>query len=196
MVFHPLGMTVLGCVLISFSLFSSVLGVRETLSSMLFLEQLLPIFLLFYLLPLLICGIYYLFFIRKDPDNRFHRATLLSIVLIIYTISLFNTSLNSYYTPYLLGCTFVIFIAEVISIFWRISLHTIGMGGLLGFFFELILHMHGTSIPLLLFPFLVVAAGLVGTARLYLQAHTPIQIFVGYIVGFLATGGLAMFLKM
>ncbi len=152
----------------------------------------MPIFLLFYVLPLLICGLYYVFFMRKDPYEKNHRITLLSIVLAVYTVSLFNNSLGVYYTPYLLGCTFVILIAEIITFFWRISLHTIGMGGLLGFFLEMMLHLPGTSIFTILFPFLVIAAGLVGTARLYLQAHTSAQIYVGYVVGFLATGGVAM----
>jgi len=193
-VFHPLGMTVLGCVLLSFSLYSSLLGVQETLSSMLFLTQTLPIFVLFYVLPLLICGLYFLFFMRTNPYDKHHRLMLLSIVLGIYSVSLFNNSLGMYYTPYLLGCTFVILIAEIITAFWRISLHTIGMGGLLGFFLEMMLHMQGTTIFTILFPFLVIAAGLVGSARLYLQAHTPAQVYVGYVVGFLATGGVAMLL--
>lgn len=192
MVFHPLGMTVFGCVLLSFSLYSSLIGVQETLASMLFLTQTLPIFLLFYVLPLLICGIYYLFFMRENPYEKIHRVTLLSIVLAVYTVSLFNNSLGMYYTPYLLGCTFVILVAEIITFFWKISLHTIGMGGLLGFFLEMMLHMQGTTIFSILFPFLVIIAGLVGTSRLYLNAHTPAQVYAGYAVGFLATGGVAM----
>ena len=115
---------------------------------------------------------------------------LLSFILLTYVVSLFNTSISTFYLPYLMGCTFVILVATIITFFWRISLHTIGMGGLLGFFTEMMItQAFDKSIMIPVFMLTVIIAGLVGSARLYLEAHTPAQIYAGYAVGFVGTAG-------
>lgn len=97
----------------------------------------------------------------------------------------------------MLGAVIGLFIAFFINIFSKISAHAVGMGGLLGMviitmalsnFDSFVLHstIIGTfefsMNALLLFTLLM--AGLVGTARLLLDAHTPNDIYGGYLVGF------------
>lgn len=74
-------------------------------------------------------------------------------------------------------------IAYVITAFSKkISLHTIGMGALVA----VVMYSANYavySIYGLLFA-VVLIAGLVGTARLYLQAHTPREVYQGYFLGY------------
>ena len=88
-----------------------------------------------------------------------------------------------------MGCTFVVLVATVITFFWRISLHTIGMGGIVGFFVEMIISHSFHQSMMVVFMITVILAGLVGSARLYLGAHTSAQVYAGYAVGFVGTAG-------
>ena len=98
---------------------------------------------------------------------------------------------------FLLGATISIFLAFFINNFSKVSAHTTGMGGFLGmwlvastqgygkvFFFlpgaEIMVNLNSEVVLM----FVVLATGLVGSARLYLKAHEPQEIFGGYLIGF------------
>lgn len=85
----------------------------------------------------------------------------------------------------MLGATISISIALVVtSVFSKISLHAIGMGGLLAIaLFSVNIAVKDVSLFLFATIFF---AGLVGTARLYLNAHNLKEIYNGYLVGFLS----------
>ncbi len=80
-------------------------------------------------------------------------------------------------------CFSVIFLT-VVSFFWKMSAHMTGLGGLLAVIWVL-----GRKFPTfeVLYPFLgvLVLCGIVAWARLFLQAHRPMEIYVGWAVGFL-----------
>lgn len=67
--------------------------------------------------------------------------------------------------------------------FWKISLHAIGVGGLLAFTTVLWWFFDAIDISILAGIFLM--AGITGTARLYLGVHTKYQVWMGYLVGML-----------
>ncbi|MCC6384009.1 MAG: hypothetical protein LC117_09160 [Bacteroidia bacterium] len=83
----------------------------------------------------------------------------------------------------ILGGAFLIAVAFMINLKWKISIHLIGLGGLSGLIWItgeiLIADIIGYFILSLL------AAGLVGWSRLFNEAHTPLQVYTGYITGFL-----------
>jgi len=83
---------------------------------------------------------------------------------------------------YLGVSTLLILLAVIITIFWKISLHGIGVGGFIGFLLGL-----GKQTSLAYFefilPLLFVIAALVLSARLKLNAHTPMQVYVGFVLG-------------
>jgi len=85
----------------------------------------------------------------------------------------------------MLGATISVCIALLItSVFSKISLHTIGMGGL----FAIVLfsvNIAVKDISLVLFA-TIFFAGLVGTSRMYLKAHNLQEVYNGYLVGFLS----------
>lgn len=72
----------------------------------------------------------------------------------------------------------------MINIFYRISMHTVAVGGMIGLMIVLMI----ISPVNMAIPFFVslAIAGVVGTARLILDAHKPSEIWWGYIVGCVA----------
>lgn len=82
----------------------------------------------------------------------------------------------------ILGAAAAVSIAIFINIKWKISIHMIGIGGIVG-------TLYGMSTFLLIdlrIPILisVLIAGLLGTARLTRGAHYPLQVYAGFFVGF------------
>lgn len=79
----------------------------------------------------------------------------------------------------------LIFMAMIITLFWKISLHAIAMGGFIGCYLGLnYLNIHYFEYTLAT---LFIATGLVVSARLKLQAHTPAQVYVGFLLGFFSS---------
>ena len=72
----------------------------------------------------------------------------------------------------------------LINLRWKISLHTTGIGGLMGMCLALWL-LHGAQAWYL--PLLFLLAGALGTARLLVTDHTPAQIYAGAALGVVAT---------
>ena len=98
----------------------------------------------------------------------------------------------------ILGAVIAMSLAFFINNFSKISLHSVGAGGLLGAvsLYRISMSVGSYKIHLgdqvLLFSpnlFLIVVVlivGIIGTSRLYLKAHRPSDIYGGYIVGFLS----------
>lgn len=82
----------------------------------------------------------------------------------------------------LMGGTVAIFVSFFINIFSKISLHAVGGGSLIGL--SLVMVRFSTYDLRYVLLALILVAGLIGTARLILEKHTPMQIFSGYLVGF------------
>jgi len=85
------------------------------------------------------------------------------------------------YSMYLGGLASV-FVAMLISLKWKISLHAIGISGVLGGIYGLFKIHEFVNIPLIIV--LIICSGLVMMSRLELKAHTPAQVYVGFLVGF------------
>ena len=82
----------------------------------------------------------------------------------------------------LVGAIIIILLASIISKFWKISLHMLGVGGLIGVLVSLQYLYGGLSSMIIYF---MLIAGITAMARIYLKAHNHSQIYVGFIVGFI-----------
>lgn len=99
----------------------------------------------------------------------------------------FGHILNNWHAPavmhsYVLGSAVMLTMAAVLTHFSRISLHTIGWGGMTALVSYLSYLQPGMS------GFLaatVLLSGLAATARLKLNEHSPWQIYVGFALGFI-----------
>jgi membrane-associated phospholipid phosphatase len=82
---------------------------------------------------------------------------------------------------FMLGATLLVIISMLINYFSKISIHMVAAGGLFGTFAGFsILFNHDLTFLLYL---IVLVAGLVGYARLELKAHTPRQVYAGFLLG-------------
>ncbi len=81
-----------------------------------------------------------------------------------------------------LGAAAAVVIAVIINTKWKISIHMVGLGALLGTLFGLSSFLL-IDLRMVIILFLLIA-GLVGVARLTLGAHRPSQIYAGFFVGF------------
>ena len=82
----------------------------------------------------------------------------------------------------LLGACLAVLMALLINLRWKISIHMIGIGGLAGLFYGFGYWMQMQVAGMI--PAMCFTAGLVGTARLIRQAHTPAQVYAGFLLGF------------
>lgn len=84
-----------------------------------------------------------------------------------------------------------VFLTCIISLYWKVSAHSIGMGGGLGL---LLLLNKMTPEAMLFGPIVlfILMTGAVLSARLALDAHTPAQVYAGFFSGLLLTlcGGM------
>ena len=71
---------------------------------------------------------------------------------------------------------------ELINLRWKISIHMTGIGGLFGLIYGLSYSMNMPMIYLLMI--IAVIAGVLGMSRMLLKAHTPAQVYVGFLSGF------------
>lgn len=88
------------------------------------------------------------------------------------------------YAPILLsmffGASIISLFASMISFFWKISLHMLGVGGSLGAFIALGLLYNNFLGIIIVFIFI---SGCVGYARLKSGSHNESQIYIGFFLG-------------
>jgi len=75
-----------------------------------------------------------------------------------------------------------VILTAFITHFWKISSHMVGVGGLVGFLFSVVLETHNLSLE---YPLIgsIGVAGAVASSRLYLKAHSIKQIIAGFLLG-------------
>jgi hypothetical protein len=79
--------------------------------------------------------------------------------------------------------TFSVALLTGITFFWKMSAHMTGIGGVLGVLGILAVYFPSLDLAYLLVATLLLG-GLVASARLYLDAHRPAEVYVGLLVGF------------
>jgi len=72
--------------------------------------------------------------------------------------------------------------ALIANIYFKISMHAIGMGGLMGIFF--VIMQQNTMLMTWPLSAAILIAGLVCTSRLVVSDHTPKEIYSGILIGF------------
>lgn len=139
-------------------------------------------------------------FKMEDPTDRIGPFIVTGIFYMWMYINFKNNAqIPPILTSLLLGATIGLFMAFFINIFVKISIHTVGMGGMVAavallmkaFDFETFsIHLSPLgNIEMSLNALLMITvllAGIVGTSRLILQAHRPPEVYMGYAVGILS----------
>lgn len=106
---------------------------------------------------------------------------------VLYYFALFylfyNAEFPNIFKILILGAAISILLTIFISFKWKISAHTIGIGGIAGAALGIVYRLNLDMRSVLMLVILV--AGVVGYARLKLNAHTPAQVYSGFGLGFL-----------
>ena len=82
-----------------------------------------------------------------------------------------------------LGITISIYMAFFLNLFYKVSIHTVGAGNFVAIALSAAMMSHYNLEPQVIA--VVILAGLIGSARLYLRAHRAADIYSGYMVGML-----------
>jgi membrane-associated phospholipid phosphatase len=141
----------------------------------------------------------------KDAQDRIGPFIVTGVFYIsTYYLIYRNPNMPVAFKACFLGAVIGLFLAFLITLFSKISLHAVGMGGLLGMVLitiqrpELFPFVWDAGIfgmfEVSLFKLLsttILVCGIVGTSRLILDAHEPKDLYGGYLVG-LATQFIAL----
>jgi hypothetical protein len=193
-VFHPLLLTTYLFLLVSFTLPSLFHPLSTTFRNWF----LLLVFVLTVLIPSLNIWMF-----RKSGtisdfvlSDRRERIIPFLWILGVYGLATYlfyaRLSLNSNVLGFLTVSTGLVGAALLLTLFFKVSIHALGMGGALAML--LVLNLNHKEQGLLGPTALVMAAtGLVLSARLYLNAHRPGEVYAGLLAGII-TGGMGMIL--
>lgn len=88
--------------------------------------------------------------------------------------------------------TCMVITSSIVTIFYKVSVHSIGVWGIVG----ILVPLNRATEGLLLYPLAgcLVIAGIVMSARLSLDAHVPREVLVGALIGFAIGFGGMMYL--
>lgn len=145
-------------------------------------------------------GVFYYFYRAKLIDSlHMHTAkerSLPFLTVMVFQLSTFylfsKAPLPSLFANLILGAALSVTVAFFINLKWKVSIHMLGMGGIVGTIIGLTLRYQVDAIQLVMA--LVILSGVVGYSRLRLDAHTPLQVYVGFILGTLILTGTVVVL--
>ena len=143
-----------------------------------------------YLLP-----IFFMVFLKKsNAIETFHlenvverKMPILLMVMVAYLLATIikNNSSTMELALFFYGMTVGLIIAYLLIYKkFKISLHMLGIGGLIGFLLYVSYHYELNLI--LLISFLFIIAGAIAISRIKLKAHTLKEIYLGFLVGLLS----------
>jgi len=190
--FHPLLMPTFGVLLMLNT---------DTYLSFFPIEAKLIIYLIVFagtfLLPLLLLPFFlYRKYIKKiTMDTRKERIAPLIITIASYYFTYYvikQLPLPLIFNKFLLATTISVALTLIITLYWKISAHMIGIGGMIGLIVGLALKFSVDFRFILMI--LLLIAGLIGTSRLYLKSHNSLQVYSGFFIGILIIGGFMIFL--
>ena len=130
-------------------------------------------------------------------EDRMQRVGPLLLVMVLYFWVCYNLmsqgQVPNIFSTFMIGVAVALALAFAVNVVDKISLHAVGMGGLvgmvlvcLGVFGSRGMEIGGWTVSLgLVLIGAILLAGLVGSARLALGAHDKSQVYMGYMVGFI-----------
>ena len=153
------------------------------------------IFIITFLIPLFFTFILFKWGMVKSfyMENREERTFPFIIATIFFFLAYYllkNLQIAPVYYYFMTGATFLLIITILINLFWKISSHMIGIGAVLG-------AVSGLSFLLmidlkLLIISIILISGLLAYSRLKLNAHSPAQVYTGFILGVTVMYGLIL----
>jgi hypothetical protein len=182
LVFHPLFVPFyMLLVLLNVNTFFAMLipvKVKLLLSGLVFLTTILiPLLIVFLLYRLKLVKSFYL----ESRDERIYPLLAVAAFYYITYYLLKSFPISFIFSYYMLGSTFLTVLAMIISFYRKISLHMMGIGGMLGLLMGLSLNL---NLDLTWFVVsAIILGGFLGFARIQSNSHKPSDIYSGFLVG-------------
>ncbi len=139
----------------------------------------------------------YLFYRHMERRNSIKpngekKTIIFSLVFNLYSYTLVAVllkyfGLGIYMESFFWSIVVITLVALIFSFFWKISLHLLGIGGVTGFILSYIFFFKVNI--LLVFVIALFISALVAASRLRLNAHTPAQVYTGFLLGIGLTMG-------
>ncbi len=118
----------------------------------------------------------------KERKDRYI-PIIISFFLFVFCFYLIKRiDIPGMFYSFMLGGIFTLLITFFISLWFKISIHMVGLGGLVALVIFISFYLKvNLSFYLIL---VILFAGITGTARLYLKAHKPVEVYSGFVLGF------------
>lgn len=118
--------------------------------------------------------------VRKERFYPYFITLLSYSAMVVYY---YKAHMPGWFIMMMAGSIAIMVIAILITLFWKISAHMFGVGGLIGGVMSVCYYVEHSN-PYWLFIGLFLLAGSIGTSRLILKRHTLSQVIAGFILGF------------
>jgi len=106
----------------------------------------------------------------------FHRSGIVPKIIMYFIVAIIINSL----------------LTSLITLFWKISTHMIGAGGVAAYIvFTALVYWIDIELIIVVLVFIIAA---IAFARLYLQKHSPTEVYLGFIQGFSITTAILFYL--
>lgn len=106
-----------------------------------------------------------------------------SLMYLVTTIIFYSFHIPHIIQSFVLATTILSILILLITLKWKISIHSAGLGSLLAMVMALSVRMYANLAGLWIA--IILITGLVMAARLYLKSHKPSQIYAGFALGFI-----------
>lgn len=141
--------------------------------------------------PIIIFGIFFKLGLVTDVNLTQRKERIvpffLSIILfaIFYYIVRTDERFHHLLFPIIFGTLVITFIANNLTMFWKISIHSLGVSSVLGTFSGLALVTNTNHLPIIIGLTTIVL--IMGVSRVMLKRHTSAQVIAGTLLGFSGT---------
>lgn len=129
----------------------------------------------------------------EERNERILPLLLATALFFITYYMLRQITLPSIVYFYIISATLLLLVTLMASFFWKISIHMVALGGITAFLIITSLLLRTDVSRLIIAAF--VASGITGSSRLILKAHTPVEVYAGYMLGFLGMMGLFVYFR-
>tara|TARA_B110000459_G_scaffold26547_1_gene25983 strand:+ start:8667 stop:9269 length:603 start_codon:yes stop_codon:yes gene_type:complete len=179
-ILHPIVLPTLG-------VFLYFVFVSQSFEKRLQLIVLGLVFALTYVVPVLLLLFLRNFGFIKDfqvSTIKERRFPVIFMILLLYFLgntiiqipTIRNLGILFYGTSLSLTCIYVLFSVKLKS-----SLHLVSMGNMIGFFLIMTNINSLSMLPIIIL--LILLSGILASSRLYLKAHTPVELLIGFSLG-------------
>jgi len=119
----------------------------------------------------------------RDREERVVPIIAISIFYFWTFMVIKNLDIGTFFSAIILGASLSVFMTFFFNLFFKISIHSVGAGNFVAVAILLAFNSRfNLELPLILS---VIIAGILGSSRLFLKEHKPIEVYFGYAVGVL-----------